>query len=290
MATAQTRIDPDAFNRFEAAGWERRADGYQRFFAPITTQVIEQLLDAAEVDRRARVLDAATGPGYVAAACAVRGADAVGVDVAAEMVSLARTLRPEIEFRQADAEQLPFSDGSFDAALGNFLILHVGRPEQVAAELVRVLKTDGRLALSTWDVPARARLLGVLVDAVAEVGAQPSAHIPPGPPFFRFSEEDEFVRLLRGAGLGEVTIQTVAFTHRLASADELWAGLMDGTVRTRALVRSQPEEVQAQIRAAFDRLVRPYATNGGLEIPVSVKLASGRKAPGRETKGAETAG
>lgn len=282
MATAQTAIDPDAFNTFEAAGWEERADGYHRFAAPITTRVIEQLLDAARIDRGTRVLDAATGPGYVAAACSVRGAHVIGIDVAAEMVALARKLRPEIEFRQADAEQLPFANGSFDAALGNFLILHVGRPEKVAAELARVLASDGRLALSAWDVPERARLLGVLVDAVAEAGAQPPAHIPSGPPFFRFADEGEFARLLGDAGLTDLDVQTVAFTHRLASGDELWDGLISGTVRMRALVLAQPKEMQARIRAAFDRLVRPYVTNGGLELPVSVKLASGRRRPGRE--------
>jgi SAM-dependent methyltransferase len=180
MATAGTPIDPDAFNRFEATGWEERADGYHRFAGAITTRVIEPLLEAAEIGRGMRVLDVATGPGYVAAACAVRGADVVGVDVAGEMVSLARRLRPEIDFRQADAEQLPFADGSFDAVLGNFFILHVGRPAQAAAELGRVLAPEGRLALSTWDAPERARLVGVLVDAVAEAGAQPPAHIRPG--------------------------------------------------------------------------------------------------------------
>jgi SAM-dependent methyltransferase len=275
-------VDADAFNAFEAAGWEGRADGYHRFFGAITTRVAEQLLDAAEVDRGRRVLDVASGPGYVAAACAVRGADVVGVDVAAEMVALARRLRPEIDFRQADAERLPFAGGSFDAVLANFLILHVGRPEQVAAELARVLRPDGKLALSTWDGPERARLLGVLVDAVAEVGVEPPADVPSGPPIFRFADEAEFARLLGDAGLGDVDVQTVAFTHRFASGDELWKGLMGGTVRTRALVLAQPKDVQAQIRASFDRLVRPYATNGGVEMPVSVKLVSGRRA-GRET-------
>ena len=218
-----------------------------------------------------------------------RGADVVGVDVAPEMVSLARRLRPEIEFQQADAEQLPFADGSFDAVLGNFLIPHVGRPEQVALELARVLRPAGKLALSTWDIPERARVLGVLVDAAAEVGAQLPADIPSGPPFFRFSEENEFVRLLRDAGLSDVALQTVAFTHRVACVDELWSGLTDGTVRLRAvcprevgrlraLVIAQSHEVQGQIRAAFDRFAQRYTTNGGLELPVSIKLASGRKA------------
>jgi len=104
------------------------------------------------------------------------------VDVAGAMVSLARRLRPEIEFRQADAERLPSGDAEFDAVVANFLILHVGRPERVAAELTRVLAPGGRLALSTWDVPARGRLIGVLADAVQQAGASPPVDLPPGPP------------------------------------------------------------------------------------------------------------
>ena len=169
---------PGRVQRVRGSGLEQRTDGYHDFFGPITTRVIDQLLDAAEVERGMRVLDAASGPGYVAAACAERGADVVGVDVTAEMVSLARTLCPGLEFRQADAEQLPFEDGAFDAVLANFLILHVGRPEQVAAGLARVLRPGAKLALSTWDVPERARLLGVLVEAVAEAGGQPTTGRP----------------------------------------------------------------------------------------------------------------
>ena len=157
-------VDPDAFNAFEAAGWGERADGYHRFFGSLTTQVIDPLLDAAGVGAGKRVLDVASGPGYCAAAAAARGAEAVGVDVAGEMVTLARRLHPRIEFVQGSAERLPFDDSSFDAVVGNFLILHLGRPEQAAAELVRVLEPGGRLALSTWDLPERMRLLGVFVE------------------------------------------------------------------------------------------------------------------------------
>ena len=277
MKTHDKSLDVDGFNRFEAEGWEQRADGYHHLAAGLTTRVVEQLLDAADVDRGKRVLDVATGPGYVAAAAAVRGADVIGVDVAAAMVALAGRLRPEIEFRQADAERLPFTADTFHAVVGNFLILHVGRPERVAAELARVLRPGGSMALSTWDVPERARLLGVLVDAVAEVGAQPPSDVPVGPPLFRFADDDEFKALLSDAGLVDVDVQTVAFTQRFASGDDLWERLIGGTVRTRSLVLAQPEEVQTRIRAAFERQVRQHATSLGLELPVSVKLASGRK-------------
>jgi SAM-dependent methyltransferase len=277
MATKHLSIDPDAFNSFEAAGWEQRAGGYHDFFGSITTHVIPELLDVARVDRAVRVLDVASGPGYVAAACAERGADVVGVDIAQEMLSLARTLRPDLAFRKADAEELPFADGSFDAVIANFLILHVGRPERVAASMTRVLAPDGRLALTTWDAPEHARLIGVLVDAVAESGAQPTTDVPPGPPIFRFADEREFAGLLVGAGLRDVEVRSVQFTHRVATEDDLWNGLLGGTVRLSALVLAQTADVQGRIRAVFKRLVRPYAASSGIELPVSVKLASGRK-------------
>jgi SAM-dependent methyltransferase len=270
-------IDADAFNAFEAAGWEARAGGYHAFFGPITTRVIDPLLDAAEVGSGTRVLDAASGPGYVAAAGAARGASVVGLDVAHEMVALARELQPELEFVQGDVERLPFDDGSFEAAVANFLVLHLGRPEQAATELARVLASGGRLALSAWDLPEYARLFGVFLDAIAEAGAAPPPDVPTGPSFFRFSEDVEFARLLAGVGLTDVLVRTLSFTHRLSSARELWDGFLDGTVRTRVLVLHQSDEMQARIRDAFDRIVAEYATDGGLEMPVSVKIASGRK-------------
>jgi SAM-dependent methyltransferase len=270
-------IDANAFNAFEAAGWEKRAGGYHRFFGPITTRVIDPLLDAAEIGPKTRVLDVATGPGYVAAAAARRGATVVGIDVAKEMVALAGRLQPGIDFIEADAEHVPFENRSFDAAVGNFVVLHLGRPESVAVELVRVLAPGGKLALSAWDVPEQARLFAVFLDAVAEAGATPPPDVPTGPPFFRFSDDTEFAHLLAGAGLDDVDVQAIAFTHRVAGADELWNGFLDATVRTRALVLGQTEELQAEIRAAFDRAVAEFAVDGELELPVAVKIASGRR-------------
>jgi SAM-dependent methyltransferase len=270
-------VDADAFNAFEAAGWEKQVSGYEDFFGRITTRVADPLLDAAEVGRGARVLDVASGPGYVAAAAADRGASVVGVDIAEGMISLARRLHPQLDFRVGNAEALPFPDGSFDAVVANFVLLHIGRPERAAAEFARVLDAGGRLALTVWDLPDRARFLGVLVDAVAEAGASSPQDIPVGPPIFRFSDEREFASLLRDQGLEDIDVRTISFSHAEPSADALWRGLLGGTVRTSALVLRQTEEKQREIRAAFDRIAQRYEVGSGLELPVSVKLASARK-------------
>jgi SAM-dependent methyltransferase len=280
---AQDAIDPDAFNAFEATGWEERAAGYDHFFGGITGELVDPLLDAASVGAGTSVLDLATGPGYVAARAAERGASVVGVDIAGTMLSLARRMHPGLDFRKADAHELPFDEASFDAVVGNFLILHLGRPEQAVAGFARVLRPGGRLALTVWDVPERAGFLGVFLEAVAEARATAPEDIPIGPDFFRFSVDEEFDALLRDHGLEDTTVSTIAFTHRIATADELWDGLLGGTVRTSALILRQPEETRQRIRDAFDRLVGRYRRRDVLELPVSVKLAAGRK-PGRQAR------
>jgi SAM-dependent methyltransferase len=270
-------IDPDAFNAFEVAGWDAKANGYDRLVGGVTSRFAEPLLDAASVKAAMRVLDLATGPGYVAARAAERGASVVGVDVAPSMLALARRLHPGVDFREGNAEELPFDNGAFDAVVANFLILHLGRPQRGMAGMVRVLRRGGRLALTVWDFPERSRLLGVFVDAIAEARAAVPEDLPPGPDVFRFSDDDEFDALMREHGLEDRTVETVGFTHPVATADELWDGFLAGSLRVAALITTQPQETQERIRAAFDRLAAEYRADDGLELPVSAKLASARK-------------
>jgi SAM-dependent methyltransferase len=268
----------DAFREFEVSGWEKVGGaGYHRFAGLVTGRVIDPLLDAARVVPKARVLDVATGPGYVAQRAAGRGASVIGVDISAPMVELASKMHPTIEFRQADAEKLPFDGASFDAVVSNFILGHLAYPDRTVVELARVLTLGGFLALSWWDVPERARFLGLFVDAVREAGALPPPDLPPGPPMFRFSVDQELSGLLAVAGLQEIEVRAVSFTHRISGSGEMWDGMLGGTVRTRALIVGQTEEMQRRIRAALDRLLLPYAVDDGFEIPVSVKIAAGKK-------------
>jgi SAM-dependent methyltransferase len=270
-------VDADAFNAFEAAGWETRAESYHDYWAALTGRLSDPLLDAVNAGPGLRLLDVACGPGYLTARAVDRGATAVGVDIAEAMIGLARQRFPQAEFRRADAQSLPFPDGSFGAVVGNLAVPHLGRPEQAVAEFRRVLGPGGRLALTAWDLPARARLVGVLLDAVREVGVAPSPTVPAGPDFFRFADDSEFAALLEDQGFADVGVTTVEFLHSIASADELWNGLLHGTVRTSAVIRGQVDDVVAQIRASFDRRLQSYRTGQTYELPVSFTLARGRR-------------
>jgi ubiquinone/menaquinone biosynthesis C-methylase UbiE len=77
---------------------------YDHHFGNLTPGFCASLLNAARVQKAMRVLDLATGPGYVAGAAAQHGAEVIGVDFAPNMVAEARTLHPQATFQEADAE------------------------------------------------------------------------------------------------------------------------------------------------------------------------------------------
>ena len=273
-------VDLAAFRAFERAGWEAagKAARYAAGWGPITSQSVDALLDAAGVGAGKHVLDVASGPGYVAAAAHRRGALVVGIDVAEAMVRLARDLHPELTFRQSEAEELPCAEATFDAVVGNFLVNHLAAPETAVAEARRVLKPGGRAAFTVWDTPDRARFIGVLLDAIATVGAPPPTDLPVGPPIFRFSDNSAFSRLLTGAGLRQSEVRELQYSQRFADADELWNCLVLGSVRLGALVLCQPETTQQLVRQEFEQNLEPYETSDGLVLPVSVKLGVAVKA------------
>jgi SAM-dependent methyltransferase len=270
--------DADAFDAFEAEGWgTKEPAGYERLAGRVTSRVADPLLDAVGAVAGARLLDVATGPGYVAGRAAARAVEAVGLDRSDAMLAFARDRWPDVEFVAGDATSLPLPDASFDAYTAAFVLLHLGRPELAAAEAARVLAPGGRAAFSVWDEPSRGRWLGVMLDAVAAAGAKPPEDLPGGPPLFRFADDREFTALLEWAGLEDVRVETLDFTLSLASADELWDGLLAGTVRVGPLVLSQTKAVQADIRGRFDDLLEEHRTDAGYEVSVAVKLGRGTR-------------
>ena len=273
----EARLD---FNTFEAEGWEQAALGYDALVGAVARRLNEGILAAAAVGPGSRVLEIGCGPAHLSGAAAARGARAVGLDVAQAMVERARRRYPAVEVRRGTAEDLPFADGRFDAVLGNLVVLHLARPRAAVVEAARVLSPGGRLVLTTWDLPERCRLLGVMLEALAAAGARAPAEIPSGPGFFQFAHDAAFAELLSSAGLRGVSVRRIAFDQSVPTAEALWDGIVDGSVRTSALVRHQTAEVRAQARSALTEALAPYrsvADEPGYRVPVSMKLVSGRR-------------
>jgi SAM-dependent methyltransferase len=137
-------VNRGSFREFEHEGWEQLPERYHDAFHTLTTQAIGPLLDAVSASGK-KLLDVASGPGYVAAAATQRGATVTGVDFAAAMVAEATRRYPGVRFQEGDAEALPFPDASFPLVVAYNVLMDVADMPAAVAEAARVLEPGGRL-------------------------------------------------------------------------------------------------------------------------------------------------
>ncbi len=101
--------------------------------------------------------------------------------------------------------------------------------------------------------------------------------VPQAHNVYRFSDTGEFVRLLEGAGLVEVTVAEHSATHAVTDVETLWRGGLGSLLLTGATIRHQAKATQDLIRAAFERCASVYKSANGLKLPVAFKVGSGRR-------------
>jgi ubiquinone/menaquinone biosynthesis C-methylase UbiE len=129
-----------------------------------------------------RVLDVACGTGVVAVTAARLGARVTGLDLTPELLQSARensrTAGVEIDWREGDVEKLPFEAAAFDAVVSQFGHMFAPRPEVAVTEMLRVLKTGGTIAFSTWPPEL---IIGKMFALVARYAPPPPPGVSPPP-------------------------------------------------------------------------------------------------------------
>lgn len=264
------------FDLAERRAWAGRADAYATSFATVCAHTVPALLDAAGVSEGTQVLDVGTGTGTAALAAADRGALVTAVDAEPGMVALTAQAAPDLDVRVAALPDRPFADESFDAVVGNFVLNHVGQPKTAVAELRRVTRRGGRVALTLWAAPPAAgqALLGRAVQAA---GVARPAHLPTLAPADDFSRTEQGLSaLLREAGLAEASCHTLTWDHR-TTPELWWSGPAAGVATIGQIITSQPPAVIAQIKAHYDALCAEFTgPDGMLTLPHTALIAHGR--------------
>ncbi len=120
-----------------------------------TLQIVgEELCEALDLRAGRKVLDVAAGNGMASLAAARRWCDVVSTDYVPRLLELGRARAAAegltIDFKEADAENLPFSDGAFDAVISTFGVMFTPNQDKAAAELLRVCKSGGQIGLTNW--------------------------------------------------------------------------------------------------------------------------------------------
>jgi ubiquinone/menaquinone biosynthesis C-methylase UbiE len=181
-----------------------------------TLQIVgETLCEAVDVRSGERVLDVAAGNGNATLAAARRFADVTSTDYVASLLDSGR-LRAEaeghtIDFKVADAEDLPFGDDAFDVVLSTFGVMFTPDQEMAAHELLRVVRPDGRIGLANWTPPG----------FVGQIFATLGKHIPPAAglkPPSRWGTP-EWIRSEFGPRASDIHIEKKEYMFRYRSAE-----------------------------------------------------------------------
>jgi SAM-dependent methyltransferase len=183
--------------------------------AALTVGVNETLVASADVAPHEDVLDVATGTGHSALAAARIGARVTGIDYVPALLDIARQRaaaeRLAIDFVDAPAEQLPFADATFDVVVSAIGVMFAADHDQAAAELVRVVRPGGRIAVASW---TRTGFVGGILGIVGRhVSPPPGAQSP-----VRWGEQDVVAELL-GDGVEQVGSSVHSVTEKFRSAE-----------------------------------------------------------------------
>lgn len=214
----------------DAARWDAHVANYEAVFETLTGAFAARALDGLEPLAGAALLDLAAGAGGAALQAAARGARVTALDASAAMVARIRARADAagidtIAAACADGTaRLALPDGSFDAALSCFGVVLFPDPVPAIAELARVLRPGGRLAVVTWTEPQRYELARRLRDAVMAVRGEPP---PQGelPAQLRYTEPAALAGLVAAGGLDAVRIERVEAPLHAPSARALAASL-----------------------------------------------------------------
>ena len=205
--------------------FEVAADAYDRYMGRYSAPLAPQLADFAGVRSPQRVLDVGSGPGALTAELVARlGAESVvAVDPSESFVDAARARQPGVDVRHASAEELPFPDDEFDAALAQLVVHFMADPVGGLREMSRVTRHGGIVAACVWDFEGGRGPISLMWTAAKQL--DPAAEDESA---LAGSRRGHLAELLGDAGLQDVSEAELAVHIDHVGFDEWWAPFTSG--------------------------------------------------------------
>jgi SAM-dependent methyltransferase len=244
------------------------AEAYDRFMGRYSALVAPQMADLAGVGSGQRVLDVGCGPGALTSELVERvGASGVSaVDPSEQFVAAAGERHPGADVRRAAAEELPFADGEFDAALAQLVVHFMADPVRGLAEMTRVTRAAGVVSACVWDHAGGQTPLAPFWQAVHELDpdAEDESELAGG-------REGHLAVLLVEAGLREVEETALPVRLEHATFEEWWEPFTLGVGPAGSYVTALDSAQQVELRERC----RQRLPDGPFTLPARAWAARG---------------
>jgi SAM-dependent methyltransferase len=244
------------------------AEAYDRFMGRYSVPLAPQLADFAGVAAGRRALDVGCGPGALTTELVRRlGPESVSaVDPSEPFVAAARERHPGVDVQRASAEELPFGDDEFDAALAQLVVHFMTNPVAGLREMARVTREQGVVAACVWDLAGGQAPLSVFWAAARELD-----HDVDDEAQMAGAREGHLAELFREAGLREIEATALSNTVEHPSFEDWWEPYTLGVGPAGAYAAGLDPQQQAELRelcreklpeAPFKLTFRAWAARG----------------------------
>lgn len=277
-------MDRDEYRRTALENWQTIASGWERRRAQIeksTFPVTEWMVRTLDPQPGDTVLELAAGPGdvgFTAAPLLGEEGRLISSDFSSEMLEVARRRAGElglrnVEHREIDAEDIPLENDSVDGILCRFGLMLMPDREAVVAEMRRVLRPGGRLALAVWSTAQRNPWISIAGRILDELGhAPPPDPDAPGP--WVLADHERLRDLLAGAGFSAAHIEEVPILLRYDDVDDYIAVSTETSGMLARTWREVSENEREMIVTRLTEDFAPFAAAGGYELPGVAVVAS----------------
>jgi SAM-dependent methyltransferase len=260
-------------NERPAAVWSSGGGAYDEISRGIA-DAIEHCVLRLDPKPGERILDLSTGTGWTSRLVAKRGATVTGADIAADLLAFARERaaaeRLTIDYQVGDAEGLPFRDAEFDAVISTFGVMFATKQEAAAAELARVCRPGGRIALATWTPDSNVFEMFKVMKAYMPPPPTPAPRSP-----FEWGSADRVRELLSGAF--RLQFEPGTSFYREPSAEAAWQTFVTGYGPTRMLAASLDADKREALHRDFVAFHEKFRNELGTCVPREYLITVGSR-------------
>ncbi|MDH3638621.1 MAG: methyltransferase domain-containing protein [Gammaproteobacteria bacterium] len=253
------------------------ATAYEGLHVPaLFRQWTPRVLAAAQVRSGGQVLDVACGTGILAreAASLVGGNGSVtGLDASPGMLAVAGQLAPEVDWREGLAESLPFENDTYDAVVSQFGLMFFGDRAGAIREMMRVLRSGGRLAVAVWESLENSEAYPIEVALLERIAGAPAADALRAP--FVLGDRKELVTLFEDAGVNSVEITTHHGTARFPSIRTMVEADLRGWLPVMGVILAE-KQIQQILEEAEHALSQFVTPDGTVQFDSPAHIVAGR--------------